>query len=291
VVHLDAALGEQLLDVSIRQAVAQVLPDVYNKVTELDAAVGGQLADAMELRAKDPAQQAMLAAYLADLNLPDKAAVVEIGCGTGAISGVLAARAGVGEVTGVDPSPIFLDRARDLSAGAANLSFRQGDGHDLPLPGVVRLAVLHTVLSHVSDPVGVLGEAFRVLRPGGALAVFDGDYNTISVDTGDIDPLQACADAMVQNFVNDRWIIRRLPAMTAAAGYTETRLRIHGYAQTTDPAYLLSIVDRGADALVAAGRIGPELCQALKSEARRRSTAQSFFGYIAYASLTSRKPG
>jgi hypothetical protein len=30
--------------------------------------------------------------------------------------------------------------------------------------------------------------------------------------------LQACADAMVQNFVNDRWIIRRLPAMTRCRG-------------------------------------------------------------------------
>jgi precorrin-6B methylase 2 len=59
------------------------MPDVYNKVTKLDAAVAGQLGDAMELRAKDPAQQAMLAAYLADLDLSDKAAVVEFGCGTG----------------------------------------------------------------------------------------------------------------------------------------------------------------------------------------------------------------
>lgn len=267
------------------------MPDVYNKVTELDAAVAGRLGDAMELRAKDPAQQAMLAAYLADLDLPDKAAVVEIGCGTGAISRVLAARPGIGEVTGVDPSPVFLDRARELSAGAANLSFRQGDGRDLPLPGAsFDLAVLHTVLSHVPDPPGVLGQAFRVLRPGGTLAVFDGDYNTMSVATSDTDPLQACADAFIQNFVHDPWIIRQLPAMAAAAGFAGTRLRSHGYAQITEPAYMLSVIDRGADALTAAGRIGPELGQALKSEARRRTAAHSFFGHIAYASLTARKP-
>ena len=55
--------------------------------------------------------------------------------------------------------------------------------------------------------------------------------------------------------------------------------------------YLLSIVDRGTDALVNSGRIGTELGEALKAEARRRVQAGSFFGYIAYASLTASKPG
>ena len=267
------------------------MPDVYNQITELDPALARQLAEAMELRARDPAQQAMLATYLDGLDLPDRAAVVEIGCGTGAISRVLAARPGVGEVTGVDPSPVFLDRARELSASVANLSFRQGDGRDLPLPdGSFNLAVLHTVLSHVPGPEVVLAQAFRVLRPGGALAVFDGDYNTVSVATGPADPLQACVDAFVQGSCHDPWVIRRLPGLVAAAGFTGIGLRSHGYAQITEPAYLLSLIDRGTDALAVAGRAGPELAQALKSEGRRRAAAHSFYGYIAYASLTARKP-
>jgi ubiquinone/menaquinone biosynthesis C-methylase UbiE len=60
------------------------MPDAYSIVTELDPAVAEQLADAMELRATDPQQQAMLAAYLDDLAMPDGATVLEIGCGTGA---------------------------------------------------------------------------------------------------------------------------------------------------------------------------------------------------------------
>jgi ubiquinone/menaquinone biosynthesis C-methylase UbiE len=268
------------------------MPDVYNAVTDLDPAVAKQLGDAMELRATEPAQQAMLAAYLDDLDLPEGVRVVEIGCGTGAISRALASRPGIGEVTGVDPSPAFVDRARGQAAGIANLSFQQGDGRDLPLPDAsFDLAVLHTVLSHAPDPQDVLAQAFRVLRPGGQLAVFDGDYNTMSVATSEVDPLQACVAAMMQNFLNDPWIVRRLPGMIAAAGFTRTRLRSHGYAQTSDPAYLLSIVDRGTDALVNSGRIGTELGEALKAEARRRVQAGSFFGYIAYASLTASKPG
>jgi hypothetical protein len=96
------------------------------------------------------------------------------------------------------------------------------------------------------------------------------------VATSDTDPLQACAVAFIQNFVHDRWIIRRLPAMVCAAGFTNARLRSHGYAQTASPAYLASIINRGASALAADGRIGPELAEALKAEARRRTSAHAF---------------
>lgn len=46
---------------------------------------------------------------------------------TDAISRALIARPEIGEVTGVDPSPVLIDRARGRAAGIANLSFRQGD--------------------------------------------------------------------------------------------------------------------------------------------------------------------
>ena len=54
--------------------------------------------------------------------------------------------------------------------------------------------------------------------------------------------------------------------------------------------YMLALVDRGADALLASGRITLEATNALKDEARRRSDAGEFFGHIAYASLTAQKP-
>jgi hypothetical protein len=53
---------------------------------------------------------------------------------------------------------------------------------------------------------------------------------------------------------------------------------------------LPSWVDLGADALVAAGRIGADLASALKAEARRRVAAGEYFGHIAYLSLVARKP-
>ena len=53
----------------------------------------------------------MLEDYLADLPLPGGARVLEVDCGPGPITRVLAARADVGEIAGIDPSPLFIERA------------------------------------------------------------------------------------------------------------------------------------------------------------------------------------
>jgi arsenite methyltransferase len=71
-----------------------------------------------------------------------------------------------------------------------------------------------------------------------------------------------------------------------AAGFVPSRLRSHGYVQTEAQDYMLTIADRGADA----GTIGSELAAALKAEARRRVAARTFFGHVAYASLTAVRP-
>ena len=61
------------------------MPDVYASIETADEAVQERLAEVLELRAADAAQQAMLEDYLGDLPLPDGARVLEVGCGTGAV--------------------------------------------------------------------------------------------------------------------------------------------------------------------------------------------------------------
>ncbi|HET9140853.1 methyltransferase domain-containing protein [Actinophytocola sp.] len=180
-----------------------------------------------------------------------------------------------------------------LGAGLPNLTFMTGDAQALPLPpGSVDVAVFHTVLCHVDDPELALAEAMRVLRPGGHVAIFDGDYTTVSVATSAADPLQACAEAAVGFLVHDRWLARRLPALLGAAGFEWIRVRGHNYLDAPSASgYLLALIDRGTDALLAGGRIGPEVAQALRAEAQRRSDAGEFFGHIAYVSAIAQKAG
>jgi SAM-dependent methyltransferase len=267
------------------------MPDVYATIEDANDATQIQLADVLELRAADPQQRAMLEDYLADLPLPSAAKVLEIGCGPGPVARTIAARGGVGEVIGIDPSPIFIERARLRSEGTANLSFVIGDGRELPFDADSFDAVVcHTSLCHVPGPERVLAEALRVTLPGGILAVFDGDYATTTVALYDHDPLQACADAAMHALVHDARLVRRLPALTRDAGFEVVRVRSHGYVETAEPHYMLTIIDRGADALIAEGRLGATAAEALKTEARRRADAGEFYGHIAYASLIARRP-
>lgn len=267
------------------------MPDVYATITEADRAVVEGLVDILELRAADPQQQAMREAYLSDIEFPADARVVEVGCGSGAVTRALASRSGVGEVVGVDPSPVFIEKGRELAHDFPNLSFIEGDGRALPLEDEsFDVVVFHTTLCHVPRPELALAEASRVLRAGRLLAVFDGDYATVTCASGDFDPLQTCAEACVDYLVHDRWLVRRLPKLALAAGFELMGFRSHSYMEApSSGGYMLAIIDRGADALAASGAITEETAGALKAEARRRSDAGEFFGHIAYASLIAQK--
>ena len=112
---LDAA--PMLVETRERRTPAKgaAVPDVYATITEAEPAVVAGLVDILELRASDPQQREMREAYLADIEFPSDARVVEVGCGPGPVARALASRPGVGEVVGVDPSPIFIEKGRELA--------------------------------------------------------------------------------------------------------------------------------------------------------------------------------
>ncbi len=248
------------------------MPDVFAKITEAAPAILEGIMSVLELRAADPQQRAMLDTYLADVDIPAGARVLEVGCGTGAVTRVLATWPGVAEAIGVDPSPILVAKARELGAGVGRLAFEEADGWSLPFTSnMFDVVVFHTTLCHVPGPEAMLHEAVRVLRPNGCLAVFEGDYATGTLATGAGDPLEACAVAFREHFVHDPWLVRRLPVLVKSAGLHIQRVRGYSYIEAPEPGFMLpGWIDRGADALAASGRIGAETAAALKAEARRR---------------------
>jgi len=267
------------------------MPDVWADVSALDSAMQDRLAGVLEDRGADAQQRVLRETFLAEIAFEMDARVLDVGCGTGVLTRRLAGRPGVASVVGVDSAPTLVERARELAAGLENVAFEVADARALPFGDEeFDVVVFDSTLSHVPGPDAALAEAFRVLRPGGRLGVFDGDYATATVALGDHDPLQRCVDAMMAASVTDRRLVRRLPALVRACGFDDLSFSSHGFAEISGGGYMLSVVDRGVDVLRSRGEIGEDVASALEAEARRRVAAGTFFGHIAYASLTAHKP-
>lgn len=100
--------------------------------------------------------------------------VADLGAGEGLISQLIAHRAE--RVWCIDNSPRMVEVGTELAKknGLANLAYKLGDIENVPLPDKsVDLAILSQALHHASHPQAAVDEAFRILRPGGQLAVLD----------------------------------------------------------------------------------------------------------------------
>ncbi len=108
------------------------------------------------------------------LRIAPPIAVADLGAGEGLISQLIAHRAA--RVWCIDNSPRMVEVGAALAQknGLANLTYKLGDIESVPLPDQsVELAILSQALHHAAHPQTAVNEAFRILRPGGQLAVLD----------------------------------------------------------------------------------------------------------------------
>jgi ubiquinone/menaquinone biosynthesis C-methylase UbiE len=267
------------------------MSDVWTHFNQLEPSVQQRLAEVLEVRGAMPEQQRLRRVWLDEVQLPPAAHVLDVGCGTGVTTRLLAALPQAGRVVGIDPGHHLIRTARALAHDLPRVEFQEGDATQLPFAEASFDAiVMDSVLSHVSDPRAVVSEALRVLKPAGMLAVFDGDYATATISLGAHDPLQACVDAMMARSVKDRYLVRRLPDLLQSVGFELQSFQSHGYAEVGEGGYMLTLVDRGADILRDAGQLDDDAAAALKREGQQRSRQRRFFGHIAYASLIALRP-
>lgn len=94
--------------------------------------------------------------------------VLEVGCGTGALTAVLVGIVGPEHVTAVDPTGSFVEHCRESVPGA---DVRLGPAEALPFEDASFDRSLAQLVFHfVSDPAASVAEMRRVTRPGGKVA-------------------------------------------------------------------------------------------------------------------------
>jgi SAM-dependent methyltransferase len=99
---------------------------------------------------------------------------LDVGCGPGALTGELVGRVGPDGVAAVDPSPPFVEAARERHPG---VDVRLGAAEALPFDdGTFDVALAQLVVHFMADPVAGLREMARVTKLGGAVAACVWDH-------------------------------------------------------------------------------------------------------------------
>lgn len=257
--------------------------DVWATVADADTGTQEMLADAMVQRGEDPDFTALRETYFQWLPPLVDGDVIEMGCGPGDVTAALAAHCGARTAIGIDPSPVMIDRAQARHAGKAGLSFAVGDARNTDLPDAsADLILFHTTLCHVPGPKAALAEVLRLLRPGGWLVVFDGDYATTTAALEARDPVDLVLQKAMEELVHDRFFCRSLPALLRAAGLQLARYEVLNYLASGNAAFFLSLLDRGLIFLQQGGSCTAGTAKALRAEADARIASGRFFGFTAF---------
>jgi ubiquinone/menaquinone biosynthesis C-methylase UbiE len=274
--------------------------DLFRFINDLDEATHRAFVDRMEFRGRDATFSRMRDAYLDRIPLPAGARVLEIGCGSGVVSRALARRHLASatdapiQIVAVDQSPVMIDAGRRFAADegvAQSIEFRLGDAHSLDLPDDHCDAVIgHTLISHVADPLGVLREAARVVKPGGKIAIFDGDYASLTFAYPDPVLAKQIEESLIETFMNNPRVMRDLPRLLNQAGLQVAEVMPHIFAEVGTGTFFPGFVASFGPVIARNGIVSPDLAEDWITAQRRAAEDGTFFASCNYYAYLATRP-
>lgn len=233
---------------------------LWRDTATADAERARDLAARLERRAKAEDEVAARDTYLGLLDIAAGERVLDVGCGSGAVTRAIAKRVGSrGLAVGLDQSPALLAVARELArqAGVGDcVEFHEGNALRLPFPDSSFDAVVCvTVLSHVPKGEAAIPELVRVLRPGGRLGVFDLDTDMTAFTHPDRALTRRIVAAASDATAVNGWLVRLLPSLFQRAGIVDVRARGFFPLETDLRSFYAGMADRCAEVAAKAGVI------------------------------------
>lgn len=268
--------------------------DPHRFVNELDAAAIDRLIARLENRAKDKVFTRLFDRYAPELNPGPNGRVLEVGCGTGATLRMLVRRPDFsGKAVGVDQSPEFIAAAQRFVSGepgAERMEFDVGDAHKLDFPdGSFDVVFAHTLISHVTDPFAVLREMARLVKPGGKLAIFDGDYASMTYAMPDHELGQRMDAALVKVSFNNPRIMRDLPRLMPEFGLKLEQAWGEAVVEIGTGSYFKTFVETYAPYIVKSGMVPADVVDAWLATLLKAITDGTFFASCTYYTYITRR--
>jgi len=134
---------------------------------------------------RNPERQQLLAAHLdpptreilARLPSNPQARILDLGCGQGNTTRCLADALRPASCLGIEFDPGLVDYASTRTGNPPGVTFQQGDATQLPFPdGSFDVVFCRYLLIHMSDPMAVVREMLRVVKPGGFAVAYEADF-------------------------------------------------------------------------------------------------------------------
>jgi SAM-dependent methyltransferase len=268
--------------------------DAWEFINDLDRPTVDAFIKRLEFRGQDATFSQFREAYLKKLTLPPSAAVLDLGCGTGVLTRALAAREGFADrLVGVDQSPVLIERANQLAIDegvGGRIDFRVGDAHRLDLPDAeFAAAIAHTLLSHVTHPLAVLREAARVVRPGGWVVVFDGDYASWTFSCSDPDLGKAMDEATMAVVVSKPRVMRDLPRLLREAGLRRVDTLAFVYVDVGRGTFFPSAAEAYAPLVASSGLLSQTDINRWLREQRQAMQDDTFFAACNFYAYLARR--
>jgi ubiquinone/menaquinone biosynthesis C-methylase UbiE len=269
--------------------------DIFRLAPSMDPVVLETIAARLEFRGTDEGYARRSQAYFARLPLADARRILALGCGTGVEVRALKrlTRPEVA-IVGVDHSPALIDAARrhtDDEGLSGNVTYQVGDAHHVPYgDGEFDVVTLHTLLSHVDDPLQVLREARRLVRPGGTVAIFDGDYASLTFAHPDHALARTIEEKLIQLIVANPRIMRDLPRLLRKAELDLAEADGTLYADIGASRFWVGAAESYGVLLGRAGLLPEAVVDDWRAFQAKAAADGTFFGASNYYTYLTRRP-